>query len=491
MKIIIIRNPYSGVDWESTPRIKAVSHEHISNATQLAKMYDRGIRFFASVSYSPATPEYPYSGFSETYEDWDYFDIDPYRQSIFYTYTDVISARKRIPTVMSDVTTNFRHKDVILAYTDTDNITKKWTKLIRNLQEGETWDEICEDESAWIELSEEEVGDSLTKHSKTYNGSYPTFTSKSSVDEWTGMSAVAFAGDGLTHNSDDFPRVPNAEHPCFGGMGGNHFNVLGTLTNEAGWSVGSSNMRAHYPLYDISEINTVFPLSSSFYDNKLFGTLNHCTSGNLFKTLQNIASWFKGYEIFNNGVSRINNETYRNSFHTLLNEGVTVFCVAVTDWQNDYRQIGDVDGGTNVLYMPSDYESLSVSDKSKAGMDSYCTGKFVASRFGSRHIVDFSVDEDNGTAHFKVSDIAKDISLVFNGNYVTLHDVTEVETKIPKGTTNITGEAWFADSNQQIYKSDTKLADDADFIFTQAIIVETPKKDSFMNEEMMMFTLDN
>lgn len=488
MKATIINNPYGGVDWLSTPRVKAVSHEHVYNASTLAKMYDRGIRFFASVHYQPACPRYPFSSFSETYEDWHFFDIDSQSAPAF-AYTDVLSARKKIPVKLSGVTTNYRQKDLVFAYTD--NAIKKYNKLIRDLQEGETWDECCEDVSAWVELSENEVGDELIKKNKTLEGGFPSFTSKSSAAEWTGISSVSFAGDGETHNSDDFPRIPNAEHPCFGGIRGNHFNVLGTTATEAGWSVGATtNWRLAHVLYNISDINDVFPTSKSFYGGKLFGTLNHSSAVDIFKTIQNLSSWFKGIEVFNNGSSLTDNTGYLQAFHQLLNEGRTAFCVAATDWQGDFRNCSDVDGGTNVLYMPSNYESLSVSDKSKAGMDSYCGGKFVASRFGTKHVVDFSVDENDGIAHFEVSGVAKNLSLVFNGKYVTQHDVSEMSVKIPRGTKNVTGEAWFADGNQQIYKSNTKLADDADFIFTQAIIVETPPKDE-LDDAMIMFALDN
>lgn len=492
MNVIVVNNPYSTIDWQHSPRIKSVSHEHVFDAGRVARMYDRGIRLFAHVHYQPAVPRVPLSNINGTFEDWCYYDASNFYKSgdksNKATYT-AVNARKKVPIKTRNTTTNFRTTGLTVAYLDI-NRDNRWTQLIGNPDDYATWDECCEDESAWVERTWEDVDEHLVKNTKTTAYSIPTFKSAESVNEYSGMSSISFAGDGLTHSTDEIPQIPNAEHTQFIGLG--HFNVLGSVNSEASWSLGAPNdWRDEHRWYNINDIGTLFPTDSSFHDSRLFGTLNHSASTSQFKNLQELYPWFKGYEIFNNGMSAIDNSLYRDTFHSFLNEGRTVYCVAVTDWQQDFRQISDVDGGTNVLYMPDNYESLSVLDKSKAGLDCYCDGKFVASRFGSRHVVDFSVNENDGTAHFEVSGIAKDISLVFNGNYTTLHDVSEIEVVIPRGTSNITAEAWFADGNNQIYKSDAKLADDSDFIFTQAIIVKIPKKESIMNEKMMMFALED
>lgn len=65
-----IINPYAGIDFERASRVKAVSHEHIFTEKQLKTAYDRGIRYFACVNYSPACPSYPLSNWSFTYQDY-------------------------------------------------------------------------------------------------------------------------------------------------------------------------------------------------------------------------------------------------------------------------------------------------------------------------------------------------------------------------------------------------------------------------------------
>lgn len=495
----ILYNPYSDVDWQSSPRVKAVSHEHAYSDRSIARMYDRGIRFFCHVHYQPAAIRVPLSDIDSSFEDWNYFDAS---YVMGKNYATTSEARKDVPDILSNVICNFKQEGLIVAYKDS-NAVQKWTILKRDVADGETWTECCDDSSAWDETDDEEVMTSrLSRHIRTLKYSIPTFQSQASADYYEGsIPAIAFAGDGLLHYTDDIPQIPNAEHVLFRPI--RHFNVLGTLNGEAGWSVGATNgFRYTHPLYGdktdgADYIGDVFPTSSSFYDGKLFGTQNHDNSVSQFEKLQDMYPWFKGFEIYNNDSTRYPTEAnpresfegFIDSFHKILNDGYTAYCLAVCDWQDDYRGASDVDGGTNVLYLPNNYDSLSVADKSKAGMDSYINGKFVASRFGSRYVTDFSVDAETKIATFKVSETATRISILFNGVAESLENSSEISVKIPDGTTNITGEAWFGD-NGEIWKSEDKLADSTDFIFTQAIIVDTMKKKTFMDEKMMMFALD-
>lgn len=488
--IEIIRNPYAGIDFTNAQTVKAVSHEHVYSSSMVARMYDRGIRFFCHVHYQPAVPRVPLSNISGTFEDWCYYDASGYYTTGDKTTKptfDAVSARKAVPLSVENTTTNFRNTGLTVAYLDS-NRDNKWTQLVGNPDDYSTWDVCCEDESAWVERTWDDVDENLVKNTKTTAYSIPTFTSKSSVSEYQKMSAISFAGDGLVHNTDDFPQIPNAEHTTFEGLG--HFNVIGSRTPEAAWSFGATiDWRMAHRWLTIDDIATLFTPESSFYDGKLFGTQNHNESLNQFRTLQDRYSFFKGFEVYNNGLSRAKNTSFMESFHTLLNEGREIYCLAVTDWQLECI-CSDVDGGTNVLYVPSNYDSLSVADKSKAGMDCYIGGKFIASRFGSKKVVDFSIDTDNDTAHFKVNGIAKTISLVFNGQRVSMSNTDEITCDIPKWAKNITAEAYFADGNGDVWKSDTKLADDSDFIFTQAIVFKVSKKDKAMDEKIIMFALE-
>lgn len=66
----VVYNPYGEIDFSSASRVKAISHEHIYTEKQLKIAYDRGIRYFACVTYFPACPSYPLSGWSFDYEDY-------------------------------------------------------------------------------------------------------------------------------------------------------------------------------------------------------------------------------------------------------------------------------------------------------------------------------------------------------------------------------------------------------------------------------------
>ena len=60
LKII---NPYEGIDFATAKIVKSISHEHITTALAWQKAYNRGIRHFPALDYSPATPRFPASNF--------------------------------------------------------------------------------------------------------------------------------------------------------------------------------------------------------------------------------------------------------------------------------------------------------------------------------------------------------------------------------------------------------------------------------------------
>ena len=499
----VIYNPYGNIDWGTCVRVKAVSHEHVYDQSTVRRMYDRGIRYFGHVHYLPAVPRYPLSDFRGIYEDWCYFDASNfYKNGDRQTHPSftAVEARKRVPSDPIDSATfaslygsyligNFRSQGLTVAYLDT-NKDNRWTQLIADPSDYNSWEECCEDENAWVDRTWEDVDENLVKNTKTLYGEIPTFTSAASASEYNGKIVdIAFSGDGLEHNTNDIPQLPNAEHPVFSGLG--HFNILGTENSDAGWSFGAPNdWRAEdvHRLHNINDIGTMFPTSSSFYDGKLFGTVNHAPHNAGFKSLQSKYPYFKGYEVYNNGMQRSDWETYLRVFHNTLNLGLTIYALSVVDWQGDYGGGSDVDRGTNVLYMTPDYASKTVSQKSEMGMDAYVNGSFVASGYGIHYIKDFSINPNSRKVHFKVDSPATTISIIFNGVYNTFENVSEVELKIPYGTTNVSAEAWFGESGVGIWKSDTKMADKTDFLITQAIIIENIQEN---NSVLKMFALDN
>ena len=68
-------NPYNGINFGTVTRVKAISHEHITSTSRLKNAYDRGIRYFAAVNYTPAAVSYPLENFSQIVRDWCYLDV--------------------------------------------------------------------------------------------------------------------------------------------------------------------------------------------------------------------------------------------------------------------------------------------------------------------------------------------------------------------------------------------------------------------------------
>lgn len=95
-------NPYADVDFGKT--VKSITHEHIHSAGQWAKAYERGIRHFAAMSYSPAAPRFPASNYLykivdgvpvfNTYKDYanlpngDYTVVDKRLEGAVEEFTD-------------------------------------------------------------------------------------------------------------------------------------------------------------------------------------------------------------------------------------------------------------------------------------------------------------------------------------------------------------------------------------------------------------------
>lgn len=368
-------NPYDGINFASTPKVKAISHEHISSTEQLKSAYDRGIRWFAPVWYQPAVPRYPMTGWSYEYLD--------------YTNTN-----------MDDFT----------------------TEMV----------------------------------SRYGSGSLSNFEDK----------------DGNTVNVADLPNVPNAEHPKFAWDKHaatpsiiQHFNVLGSLWPEVGHDVGAERMakiQAH-PLWDLNDINEKFT-SDLLYAGKVFGTINHNKSKDTaIRFLETCPSIFKAIEINNNGSRLADNQAYRDLFDTLLTMGYRIWGTSVQDWQGDYRHSEvQYDRGCNVLLIP-EYNSMTVSQKSEAGLDAYISGCYYSSAFGNSAITELSIIGDSVKVSFDHS-ATRLYAITNKGKYQS--SGSSIVYKIPKGATYIRFEAYF-DGDQNAL----------DFIFTNPIFIEDNESD--------------
>lgn len=92
-------NPYSGVDFASTPHILANTHEHLNiggtdpEMNSVRKSWNRGIRWFANLTYNPSAPAYPYYGWESHYDTYntipdDYTIIDGVYTGGFDSFVD-------------------------------------------------------------------------------------------------------------------------------------------------------------------------------------------------------------------------------------------------------------------------------------------------------------------------------------------------------------------------------------------------------------------
>ena len=61
MKII---NPYKGIDFKNALKVNSITHEHIYSEEQWKSAYERGIRHFGALHYSPACPRFPASNYA-------------------------------------------------------------------------------------------------------------------------------------------------------------------------------------------------------------------------------------------------------------------------------------------------------------------------------------------------------------------------------------------------------------------------------------------
>lgn len=428
-----IINPYANIDFATAQRVRSITHEHIYSAAEWKSCYDRGIRHFPAMHYLPSVPRFPASNFYHKIEGG---------APVLAEYTDFID-------VMNG-----------------DFSTRQWT-----LQGG--------------------------------------------------VSSFQDA-DGVRINTDDLPQVPNNEHPTFTQKLGvtteflNHFNVLGNLWPECGWGQnnGTTAQRAGQPLSDLSDFSKFWDTGNQYFANKLLFTINHCASRVSAEVLlQAVAGRCPiAFEIFNDDYSDNYNAQFVKLYDELLSDGYRLFVSAVIDWQGyvcidllpeeasywqtqfnaltpeqqakygDYKEyyksVGrtrDYDCGCNVLFVPSDYDSLPANDfltisgesypnkhsdiytKAEAGLDSYIAGKYYASAFGNHAINDLSVS--GGAVTFSVDNTATSVSAITNKRRIQGVG-NSVSVSIKPGESYLRFEARFNNDEKP------------DFIFTNPLWIE-------------------
>ena len=449
MKTII--NPYASVDFASTPRVPANSHEHIYHGSRFQSTYRKGIRVFACVNYFPSAPsvcpagklgltqDANFSNWRIPVEDW----IDP----------------KDIPSSVQE---------------------NAYRMTLSELAQYKT--------------------------TRYYEGSYPTITdSEGNVIQTADVPQIA---------NMEFAFLPWIRGIKNNNIS-QHFNVLGNLfgipTNGMGnysifesmtWD-GEKLWRMRHPLYSMEELmEWVTSPQYQQFEGKIFGTANHNYDvEGLKQYFDRYPQVFKAMECFNQCYTRNYNNAFRNAYDTLLRDGYRIWGTAVSDWNGtreqdllpteeaewiaaynaltpeqqaeygswkDYynatavKECPNADRGCNVLYIPN-YETMLARDPqevAEAALDAYIAGRYYMSGFGGYSISNLDVQDNSVTLTISgnattLRGIANDSTVETTGNTVTVY--------ITRKTTYVRFEAYFSD---------------ADFLFTNPIFVEQEHTDN-------------
>lgn len=448
MKII---NPYSGINFSTVKKVIGISHEHIFNTERLQNAYNRGIRWFACVNYTPAVPAAPsLASWSGTYQIWNYFDVS-------YAYpnggdggTDIYnstSAREAVPNQ-----SGLRQSGLVISYKTHDGrVYEKFS--------GESWSTT----TGWSVISEDELDDELVLKNATYTQSCQNFVADNSDEV----------------DVSELPALGNAEHSFLrdynGGLTAMHFNVLGNMWSEpcAVQPLGYPRtfIEAH-PIYALADIETLFTTDLQF-TNKWFGTINHTYNTALIKKYLTAApSLFKGMELFNQGATKERNQMFRDAYDELLREGYRLWVLSVADWPEDIEGTGyagqdmshyvkecNFVRGCNVLYIPSEYDNMTKEDKTEAGLDSYIAGKYYASGTGEHYITGLSVN--GNTVSFSVDGTPSKLKIITSARVLEYTNRNNASIVIESGESYVRFEAYYYGNSN-----------DMDFIFTNPIWIE-------------------
>lgn len=451
-------NQYSGVDFATVSKVPSISHEHIFTADMgnfnVKNAYDRGIRHFCCINYTPAVTSYPLSGWNRVFRDYLYYDVS----NKFKTggidggnkYYQV-DARKKVcsdTNYYNERNYSFRQRGLIITYIDENNV-QRYERLIARVEDvtDTGWNTVCESNSNWEELTASTYEQFLVVGDISWKGSAVSFVDK----------------DGNTVLTDDLPQIPNAEHVRFlKNCGEKHFNVLGSTFNDCGHGISGMTLawKNAHQLYDLSDINSIFlNKDNQLYVGKIFGTINHPIITNesnvdYIKGLANACpDVIKAVEIFNQGYYPEVIQGFKDSYDAVLSDGLRLNCVAVVDWQ-DARHTGvDKDLGCNVLLVDG-WDNMTVAEKSEAGLDAYINGHYYASGLGNHHITNIEASEDKIKITF---DSSADTLKVISNLGVIESSGTQIEIKPTSQMKYVRFEAYFSDD---------------DFIFTNPFWIE-------------------
>lgn len=442
MKVI---NPYEDVNFASTQRVPANTHEHIFNNFQMQNAYRRGIRIFACVNYYPSSPS-----------------VCP--QGKLGVSTDQKFSGWRIPI------TDWKTTDI---------------------------------PSDWYKMSLSELSPYLT--TRYWEGSYPTIKDNDgntiSTDSLPQIANAEWAFNRWSKN--DVNDREHMHHNVLGNVFPNATNgIIGQSPVFEGMDWEQEKIwRQTHQLYSIPELVERY-LSPSYqqFEGKVFGTVNHNYEvSDIERYFRNYPKVYKAMELFNQAFSVQRNQAFRNAYDALLSKGYRIWGTAVVDWQgareqygslemmpnefadwnNRYealpssekdrygsarafyeatyvKECGDKDRGCNVLYMDN-YSSLLAQNPqsvASAALDLFNKGKYFMSAWGNHYPT--NIASDGKTATFSVNTAATKIKAITNTQVLEVVG-TSVTIPISYKDKYVRFEAYF---------------EDKDFVFTNPIFFE-------------------
>lgn len=437
-----IVNPYADVNFESTPRVLSISHEHIfadAYNNRFKSAYDRGIRIFACVNYFPSAPSVCPAGKLGLTEDANFSSWN-------------IPVEDWIDPSLVDIPEN------------------QFALSLEDLQQYKT--------------------------TRYYSGFCPSFIDKDGNEVLTKdipqIANMEFAFTPWVRG------IPWTEEPTHHNVLGNLFSVptngMGTTPIFEGMTIAEERAwrRAH-PLYSMAEMKQRY-LNHDYqqFDGKIFGTINHTYNvEGIKKYLDSAPEVYRAMELFNQGFTKTTNNEFRNAYDSVLRQGYRIWGTAAVDWQgirevdlmpsekaewiaaynnltseqqaqygswqNYYnatavKECPDKDRGCNVLYIDN-YDSIVANNPQLAaevGLVSYINGRYYMSGFGNYKPTQISADLN--AASFSVNSQAT-LRAITNNSVKEIVG-SSISVPITKDTTYVRFEAYFADK---------------DFIFTNPI----------------------
>lgn len=444
-----ILNPYIDVNFTSTPKVPANSHEHIYTGSTFEQVYRKGTRIFACVNYFPSAPSVCPAGKLGLVENANF-------------------SNWRIP---------------VEDWIDPKNIP-------------------AEVQSNAFNMSLSEL--SQYKTTRYYEGNYPTITdSQGNVIQTNSIPQIS---------NMEFAFLPWVRGNISDRIS-QHFNVLGNLfaipTNGMDYHAIYEGMtwdeekawRGQHPLYSMEELMS-YVTNSAYqqFEGKIFGTANHNYDvTGLKKYFDRYPQVFKAMECFNQCYSRKRNNAFRNAYDSLLKQGYRIWGTAVSDWngtreqdlmpneqtkwiarynaltpeeqaqygnwKNYYNAVAekecpDRDRGCNVLYIPN-YDTMlarNPQEVAEAALDAYIAGRYYMSGWGNYSINNLDVTDT--TVTITLSDPAQTLVGISNKDVISSSGST-ITVPVKDDTIYVRFEAYYPD---------------ADFIFTNPVFFDVKKK---------------